>query len=106
MQKKHGINGGADAINDPYALNEYREELRALERSQQGKSETQQQRSEGQTQMIMEMERKLNQGWFATRHQEHKDPCKLSTCQYWLMLRYIDVSKHSTLTILLNRTTI
>lgn len=67
-----------------------------LERSWAAKQgETQQQRSEGQTQMIMEMERKLNFSWFANRHKENMDPCKLSTCQYWLMLRYIDVNKNT-----------
>ena len=67
-----------------------REDMRAME--PQTIAEELADRQEGQTQMIMEMERKLNRGWFAKRHIEVTKPCRLSVCQYWLMLRYIDVS--------------
>ena len=47
--------------------------------------------SESRTNMIYEMEKKLNANWFARRLRKHDSYATLSTTQYWDWLTYIDV---------------
>lgn len=47
--------------------------------------------AESRTNMIMEMERKLNSSWFKRRLQAKDNFCTLTTAQYWDWLVYIDV---------------
>jgi len=46
---------------------------------------------ESRTNMIYEMEKKLNPTWFARRLRKHDSYATLSTTQYWDWLTYIDV---------------
>jgi hypothetical protein len=46
---------------------------------------------ESRTNMIYEMEKKLNANWFAKRLRKHDTYATLSTTQYWDWLTYIDV---------------
>ncbi len=46
---------------------------------------------ESRTNMIYEMERKLNAGWFTRRLRKNDSFSTLSTTQYWDWLTYIDV---------------
>lgn len=48
-----------------------------------------------QSLMIMDMERKLNWGWFSRRHVKDKY-ATLSTNQFWDWLVYIDVTYQTT----------
>ncbi len=47
---------------------------------------------DNQSQMIFNMERKLNATWFAKRFNKKDKYCALSTNEYWDWLTYIDVN--------------
>ena len=46
---------------------------------------------DNQSQMIFNMERKLNASWFSKRFNKVDKFCSLSTNEYWDWLTYIDV---------------
>lgn len=54
---------------------------------------------ESRTNMIYEMERKLNAGWFTRRLRKNDSFSTLSTTQYWDWLTYIDVRTLTDMTL-------